>query len=63
MEAIGSGLIIIFDGHNIRHTNIADIQDGSPISIENLVVHVLSKGNHYHLKERKFFAHLNSSVF
>ncbi len=60
LEAIGSGLIIIFDGHNIRYTNIADIQEGSPISIENLIVHVLSKGNHYYLKERKFFPYLNS---
>ncbi len=56
MEAIGSGLILIFDGHNIRHSNIADLADGSPISIENLVVHVMAKGNFYHVKERKFFA-------
>lgn len=54
MEAIGSGLVIIIDGHDIRHTNIADLQEGSPISIENLIVHVLSKGNHYDLKERRF---------
>ena len=54
MEAIGSGLILIFDGHNIRHSNIADIEDGAPISIEHLVVHVMEKGNMYYLKERKF---------
>lgn len=60
LEAIGSGLVLIFDGHSIRHTNIADIQDGNPISIENLIVHVMCKGNHYHLKQRKFFPHLNS---
>lgn len=56
MEAIGSGLIIILDGHSIRHSNIADLKEGSPISIENLVVHVMAKGNYYDLKERKFFA-------
>ncbi|MBS1935969.1 MAG: cyanophycinase, partial [Bacteroidetes bacterium] len=39
MEAIGSGLVIIIDGHNILHSNIADIPDGNPISIENLKVH------------------------
>ena len=55
MEAIGSGLVLIFDGHNIRHCNIADIEEGQPISIENLVVHVMAKGNFYFLKERKFF--------
>lgn len=55
LEAIGSGLVIIVDGYGIRHSNIADIAEGSPISIENLVVHVMTKGNHYALKERKFF--------
>lgn len=54
-EAIGSGLIIIIDGHNINYTNIADVQYGSPISIENLIVHVMAKGNHYNLKLRRFF--------
>jgi cyanophycinase len=46
LEAIGSGLVLIFDGHEIKHTNIADIEDGMPISIEHLVVHVMAKGNH-----------------
>lgn len=54
MEAIGSGLVIIVDGHDIRHSNIADIPDGCPISIENLKVHFCEKGNGYLLKERKF---------
>jgi len=56
METIGSGLVIIIDGHNILHSNIADLKEGSPISIENLIVHVMAKGNHYDLKGRKFFA-------
>lgn len=56
MEAIGSGLILIFDGHNIKHSNIADLEEGSPISIEHLIVHVMARGNLYYLKERKFFA-------
>ena len=56
LEAVGSGLAIIIDGHNIRHSNIADLKEGSPLSIENLIVHVLAKGNHYDLKTRKFSA-------
>ncbi len=56
MEAIGSGLVLIFDGHTIRYSNIADIEEGTPISIENLIVHVMAKGNFYYLHERKFFA-------
>lgn len=54
MEAIGSGLVIIVDGHDIKHSNIADIPDGNPISIENLKVHFCEKGNGYDLTERRF---------
>lgn len=54
MEAIGSGLVMILDGHEILHSNIADIPDGCPISIENLKVHFCEKGNGYELHDRKF---------
>lgn len=54
MEAIGSGLVIIIDGHDIRHSNIADIPEGNPVSIENLKVHFCEKGNGYLVKERGF---------
>jgi cyanophycinase len=54
MEAIGSGLVIIIDGHDMLHSNIADIPDGNPISVENLKVHFCEKGNGYFVKERKF---------
>ena len=58
LEAIGSGLVVIVDGHEIRHSNIADQQEGSPISIEHMIVHVMNKGNYYDLNNRKFFAEL-----
>ena len=54
MEAIGSGLVIIIDGHEIKHSNIADIPEGCPVSIENLKVHFCEKGNGYLLHDRKF---------
>ena len=54
MEAIGSGLVIIIDGHEINHTNIADIPEGNPMSLENLIVHFCAKGNGYLIRERKF---------
>ncbi len=54
MEAIGSGLVIIIDGHDVMHTNIADIPEGNPISVENLKVHFCAKGNGYIVNERKF---------
>jgi cyanophycinase len=54
MEAIGSGLVMIIDGQHIRHNNIADIPEGNPISIENLMVHFCEHGNGYWAKERRF---------
>jgi hypothetical protein len=35
---------------------VADVEEGQPISIENLVVHVMAKGNFYHLRERQFYS-------
>ena len=61
MEAVGSGLVIIIDGHHIRHSNIADLKEGTPISIENLIVHVMSKGNSYDLGTRTFSAEITSA--
>lgn len=54
MEAVGSGLVMIIDGHDIRHNNIADIPDCNPISVENIKVHFCEKGNGFLLRERKF---------
>ena len=62
MEAIGSGLVIIIDGHEIRHSNIADIPDGNPISIENLKVHFCEKGNGYLIKERVFIQEVKENA-
>jgi cyanophycinase len=53
MEAIGSGLIILVDGTHMRHTNITDVEMGEPVSIENLIVHVMSIHDHFDLKTKK----------
>src|SRR5204862_7980365 len=44
MEAIGSGLIILVDATNMRNTNMSEVEMGEPVSIENLIVHVMSIG-------------------
>ena len=62
MEAIGSGLVIIIDGHQIRHTNIADIPEGNPISIENLIVHFCEHGNGFSLNERSFHMKMSEEI-
>lgn len=54
LEVVGTGAVVIVDGKDIRHSNISDISEGAPISIEGLKVNILVKGNGYHLKERLF---------
>ena len=56
MEAIGSGAVVIIDGRNIKHNNIADIEEGAPISVENMIVHLMEKGNCFNSKTRVFEA-------
>ena len=53
LEVIGSGAVMIVDGSNILYSNIATIKDGSPISLEDLRVHILQKGNLYNCITKK----------
>ncbi|RAU83324.1 cyanophycinase [Pontibacter arcticus] len=55
IETIGSNLVVVVDGHNVGYTNIKETGTGRPISIENMVMHVLAKGNIYDIESRKFF--------
>jgi cyanophycinase len=53
MEAIGSGLVILVDGKEIKDSNISNVELGSPISIEHLVVHVMSINDTFNLSAHK----------
>ena len=52
MTAIGSGLVILVDGRFIKDTNLTNIQLGQPISIDNLIVHVMSQNDYFDLKSK-----------
>lgn len=54
MEAIGSGLVILVDGRHVKDTNITDVSLGEPISINNMLVHVMSQGDTYELSSHEF---------
>ncbi|MES2478223.1 MAG: cyanophycinase [Bacteroidota bacterium] len=54
LQVIGSGSVVIIDGKFIEYNNIADIRFGQPISIENIVVHMLSKGDKFDIKSRQY---------
>ena len=52
MTAIGSGLVILVDGRFIKDTNLTNIELGQPISIDNLIVHVMSQNDFYDLRTK-----------
>ncbi len=49
MEAIGSGLVILVDGREIKDTNLTQVELGQPISISHLITHVMSKHDTFNL--------------
>jgi cyanophycinase len=53
MEAIGSGLVILVDGREIKDTNLTQVELGQPISISHLVTHVMSKHDTFNLDTYK----------
>jgi len=55
MEAIGTGLVILVDGREIKDTNLTRIELGQPISINHLVTHVMSKYDTFNLGSYKMF--------
>ena len=50
---IGSGMVIVFDGKSLTHNNEKVLEKGTPMTMANLTVHVLSNGDQYDLKNRK----------
>ena len=50
---IGSGMVIVFDGSKLTHNNEKVLNVGTPMTMANLTVHVLSNGDQYDIKNRK----------
>ncbi|MGI4872970.1 MAG: cyanophycinase [Janthinobacterium lividum] len=62
VETVGSNLVIILDGYDIIHNNTAAAKKGTTLSIENIRMHVLAKGNVYCMTERKFYVSKQAAV-
>ncbi len=56
IETIGSNLVVIVDGRDIGHSNAFEVPKGTMLSVENIKIHVLAKGNVYDIRQRKFHA-------
>ena len=50
---IGSGMVILFDGSTLTHNNEKILEPGTPMTMTNLTVHVLSNGDQYNIRDRK----------
>ena len=49
---IGSGMAIVFDGSSLTHNNEEILEEGIPMTIANLKVHVLSNSDQFDIKSR-----------
>ena len=54
IEAMGNGLVVVFNGKHIRYSNISSIDTGEAIAVENMHVHTLVNGYGYDLLNEKF---------
>lgn len=52
-KVIGSGMVIVFDANNLTHNNERILDEGTPMTMTNLIVHVLSNGDSYNIASRK----------
>lgn len=57
MEAIGSGMVILVDGRHMSDTNLTDVEMGQPVSIKNMIVHVMCDGDTYDLTTHQLLIH------
>ncbi len=52
-QVIGSGMAIVFDGTELTHNNEAILEEGTPMSLTNMVTHVLSNGDQFDIATRQ----------
>lgn len=52
LEVIGSGLVIIADGTEIKYTDLTERANGESITVEGIKMHVLGQGKRFLLPEK-----------
>lgn len=52
-EVIGSGMIIVFDPQGITHNNEKVLKKGTPMTLTNLIVHILANGDRFNIETRE----------
>lgn len=52
-RVIGSGMVILFDPSKLTHNKHDVLAKGTPMSISNLITHVLARGDQFMFEDRK----------
>jgi cyanophycinase len=52
-KVIGSGMVVLFDPSQLTHNNEEILEIGTPMSMSNLVVHILSNSDMFTIDERR----------
>jgi cyanophycinase len=55
VETIGSGLVVVIDGRELKKNNYDEIMDGEHLSLRRIIVHVLPKGEIFEFEEGVFY--------
>jgi cyanophycinase len=53
MEVVGSGLVVIADGSKITYTDLTEIENGQPMTVEGIIMHILGPGKKFLIGERR----------
>jgi cyanophycinase len=54
LEAVGPGHVIVVDNDGIKSSNVAEIETGAPVAVENVVMHALISGHGYDTDRREY---------
>ncbi len=52
-QVIGSGMVIFFDPSKLTHNTESILPEGTPMSMANLIVHILANSDHFRISDRK----------
>lgn len=54
VEVIGSGVVVVVDGHHLRYSNVYRVRLGEPIALEHVVLHTLVEGHRFDLETQRY---------
>jgi cyanophycinase len=55
VETIGSGLVVVIDGRELKKNNYAEIMNGEHLSLQRIITHVLPKGEVFEFANAEFY--------